>query len=146
MARPTKLTEQTVSDLCAMVASGASFATAARASGITDRTFRNWLDKGRELAVRREQGGRLTAPQRLLLQLLDSVERAEAQFEVRLVAMVNRAANDDWRAAMTLLERRVPDPWAGTRRKAGRPIGSTSAPDRPNAQPEPPRIRLRSVD
>lgn len=45
-------------------------------------------------------------------QFSEDVEKANAEAASRLVAIVSEAAIDDWRAAMTLLERRFPDEYA----------------------------------
>lgn len=48
----------------------------------------------------------------LLVELVDELERAESEAELRLVTQWNKAADQDWRAAMTLLARRHPERWA----------------------------------
>jgi hypothetical protein len=45
-------------------------------------------------------------------QFAEDVEQANAEAAARLVQIVSEAAVDDWRAAMTLLERRFPDEYA----------------------------------
>ena len=44
-------------------------------------------------------------------QFCQAIKKALADFEVRTVTLVQQAAPADWRAAMTLLERRFPDRW-----------------------------------
>ena len=44
--------------------------------------------------------------------LFRDMEEAEVAFKQRLIGLVEKAAESDWRAAMTLLERRWPNEWA----------------------------------
>ena len=72
---------------------------AARAAGLAESTFRNWLARGRE----ETEGPYYTFYQR--------ISQAEAEHESALVARVQEAANWDYKAALELLSRRHPYRW-----------------------------------
>lgn len=48
----------------------------------------------------------------LLVELVDELQRAEAEAELRLVTHWSKAAEQDWKAAMSLLSRRFPERWS----------------------------------
>lgn len=99
MARPSKFTQATVDRLLQAVRLGATYELAAKSAGITYHTFNNWhqgvFPRG--------------ADSNLKMEFLDGLTRAEGEGALQWLAVINRAAKDgDWRAAMTLLERRYP--------------------------------------
>ncbi len=95
---PTKLTPALADDVVLLLAAGASSARAARAVGVSERSVTRWLRNG--LAVRVEQA-RAAGP-----------VSSEALTEARLVVLLARAAQFDWKAAAWWLERRWPERWA----------------------------------
>jgi transposase len=98
VGRLTKLTPELADDLTLLLAAGASPARAARALGVGERSVRRWLGNGlRDRVV----AARASRP-----------ESTDALSEARLVVLIARAAQDDWRAAAWLLERRHPERWA----------------------------------
>ena len=98
MARPTKLTEAVTDDLVVLLAAGVPVEVAARSVGVSRRTLDRWLREG-ELRKRVEQA-RATGP-----------VSTEAVTEARLVVLLARAAQFDWKAAAWWLERRWPQRW-----------------------------------
>jgi hypothetical protein len=87
--------------------------TAARLVGINESTLRDWTIIGQEY---RDQGFEpaddgMRFPE--YLQLLCDLEEAEADFEQSMVGRVAAAANsgapNTWQAAMTILERKMPE-------------------------------------
>lgn len=148
MARPTKLTADVRAAIADSLSSGVDAETAARASGISLRTFQRWVARGVELRIREEEGKRIRSEDRIYLGLLDEIEIAGAQAEVRALKALQRAMESgDWRAAAFYMERVIPGKYTPIRRQTGRPKGATSAPDRPStAGAAPPRVRLRAVE
>lgn len=103
--RPTKLTPKLQREICKHLASGCYAVTACAVCGIGETTFYNWLERG---AKGEEPYAEFVA----------SVKEAEHLAEVRAVALVQKAMVDDWKAAMTWLERKFPDRWSrGERRE-----------------------------
>lgn len=49
-------------------------------------------------------------------EFLEDVTRAQAEAEVRLVALINKASTEDWRAGSFILERRFSANWSNTQR------------------------------
>jgi transposase len=100
MARPSKLTDEVEARICDALRLGYPHEAAAAAAGITARTYYSWKSKGEK-----GDGDRY-------VQFLHAAKKAEAEGEGALVLDVRKWAAKDWRAAMTLLERRWPERWA----------------------------------
>jgi transposase-like protein len=98
MARKTKLTPEVHQRIVQYVRAGNFRITAAAAAGISPVTLRDWL----------RRGARGEAP---FDSFREDVDAAEAQAEARLVTLVAKAAEHDWRAAAWHLERRVHKRW-----------------------------------
>lgn len=97
--RRSKLTPEVQERIIQAIRAGNYRETAAAYAGIHIGTFYRWLQKGE-----RAKSG----PYR---EFREAIERAEAEAEVRHVAIVAKAATDDPKAAMWWLERRFPDRW-----------------------------------
>ena len=81
--------------------------TAAESSGVDISTFYRWMEAGAD----RWEGGRLVRGREPYRGFRDAVIRARAEAEAAAVAIVQRAASDDWRAAAWYLERSRPQRW-----------------------------------
>jgi hypothetical protein len=132
-----------------MLASGCTVEVAASAVGVRRETLHRWLQRGQEAREAREAGQALPARSRAYLALLDAAEEARSKAEVTALATIQRAARSgSWQAAAWWLERTVPERYAAAKaaRRAtpGRPVGATSAPDRPPTSAAPPMV-LRAV-
>lgn len=99
MARPTKLTPDVQRTICAALQAGNYASAACAMAGIDDATFYRWMQRG----ARERRGA--------YCEFRDAVERATARGEVSLVAIIRKAAEKDWRAALALVERRHPERW-----------------------------------
>lgn len=127
--------------------------TAARAAGVPFPMLERLENRATQVSNRRDDGERLDDEEREYLQLFDGLLQSGAQMKVTAIAAVRREMVADWRAAAFFLERRYPEEWGHPNRRkdsnparGGRPVGATSAPDRPaSSDPAPPRIRLREV-
>jgi hypothetical protein len=75
--------------------------TAAETSGISEQTLYNWLKKGEHPDQYPEHAA-----------FLEAYRKAEATAEERAIKAIQAAFPDDWRAAMTYLERRHPARWS----------------------------------
>lgn len=101
MARRSKLTTALIDQISTLVSDGVPLEVAAKASGISSRTYYRWFKRGEE------------AKTGLYCQFWQSLTRAKASSEARLISVVTRAAdNGEWRAAIALLERLYPDRYA----------------------------------
>lgn len=96
----SKLTPETQSRICELIEDGNYARVAAEAAGISESTFYSWLEQGKEA-----RSGKYR-------EFLESVTRAEAASEQKLLAIWRSAAPQDWRAARDLLARRFPERWA----------------------------------
>jgi transposase len=101
MARPSKLTDALVQNICDVVAAGNYIETAAAYAGIGKTTLYEWLKRGRgDLMEQRD-----TEHSRFV----ERVELALAEGEVRDLATIEKAAETVWQAAAWRLERRMPE-------------------------------------
>lgn len=95
MGRP-KLDPAVTQRIVDLVRAGNHLEVAATAAGIHRSTLHRWLKAGKK-----QLRGRYR-------KLLESVEKAQAEAEARDVAIVAKAAPEDWKAAAWRLERRAP--------------------------------------
>ena len=142
MAKPTALTPEVRDEIALRLSSGCTLEVAAQAVGVNRRTIQTWLSVGREARDLDEQGQRLTARQAQCLDLLEAEQAARAELRVKALASIQKAAlTGTWQAGAWLLERLFADEYAPQKRSnggaGGRPVGSSSAPDR-----QTPRLRV----
>src|SRR5262245_33589592 len=104
MPRTCKLDDATQARILEALRAGNSRKTAARYGGITPQTFCTWFRKGRKA-----KAGKFHFFHHEVLQ-------AETHAIVRNVAIVQKAAQDDWKAACWWLARKCPKDW-GRRRE-----------------------------
>lgn len=124
----SKFTPEVIERIVSLLAAGNYEGTTAAAAGITPKTFYVWLRRG-------APDGR--AADRPYRDFRHRVERAQSEGEARNVALIARAATDNWQAAAWLLERRYPERWA-------RP--SQRGQQEPAAEPEPAADPFSEVD
>lgn len=118
--RPMKLTDEVMNQICLIARSGAFVETSAAYVGVSGKTLREWIKRGRMEIHRRESGvphppersGEEIANDEMCAELVMRMDQALSECEVSALAMVGKAAQlGDWRAAAYLLERRWPDRW-----------------------------------
>jgi hypothetical protein len=107
MARPSKLTADTQATICNAVEAGTPLKHAALYAGVGESTVHRWI-----------QQASAPDPEPQFVEFRDAVQRAQARSVTRLVAMVTRAADNDWRAAAWLLERRAPEDFMTAEKRA----------------------------
>jgi hypothetical protein len=88
---------------------GAHRCVVAEAAGISRTTLWRWLEQGEA-----EREGRFR-------ELYTAARRAEAEAELRHVALVDRAAQSDWRASAWWLPRRYPERYGQRVLRSGSP-------------------------
>lgn len=106
MARPTKLTKVLIKKLSGYIAKGNYQETACYLAGVSPSTFYNW-----KVLAERVAAGETDENADLLLEFLESIKKAEAKAEAKRIALIDKQAADDWRAAAWYLERRYPKRW-----------------------------------
>jgi len=111
--RPTKLTPALQEALCKWLASGCYIETACQLVNISDDTYRAWRQRG-------ENG------EEPYVGFLAATKEAEAKAEARAIALVQAAMPEDWRAAMTWLERKFPQRWARMEKQQHEHSGNVS--------------------
>ena len=95
MGRP-KLEPATTQRVVDLIRAGNYLEVAATAAGIHRSTLYRWMRHGRD-----QKRGRYR-------KFLSQVEKAQAEAESRDVALIAKAASEDWRAAAWRLERKAP--------------------------------------
>jgi len=121
MARPSKLTPQVQEKICAAVEEGVSFETACEVADVAAATGWEWLARGMD-----RDPDRPTTPD--FAEFAEALTRARARAEMREVQLIVKHAEDDWRAAAWMLERRAPERYG---RNPVQRIELAGAPDAP---------------
>jgi len=122
--RPTLLTDELLERIVALVKLGNYPSIAAKACGISESTFADWMGRGRlidggPVPARYEGRGRksqavaidgILRPD-IYSRLVQEVQAAEGHVEAKTVASVVVAAETNDKTAVTFLERRFPKRW-----------------------------------
>ena len=90
--RPTKYNDETVKKICDAIRAGNTQSASCGYAGIAVSTFHEWLKEYPEFS--------------------EAVKKAEADVEVRNVAIIQKASDKSWTAAAWWLERRRAPDWA----------------------------------
>jgi len=93
--RPTKLTTEVQERLGQAIRMGLTHKEAAAYAGIGERTFYDWMRDKAHFA--------------------QFINAREGEGQATLLALIQRAAKEDWRAAAWILEHRWPEEWAKSR-------------------------------
>jgi len=109
--RPPKLTQEIQDRIVSAITAGNYLETAAAFAGIHRATLHRWLKRGAETTIGQYREFR------------DAVERAQAQAEIRDVAIIGQAATKHWQAAAWRLERKFHDRWGRRRVEVSTPEG-----------------------
>ena len=115
VGRTPKLTPEVQEAVCRNLAGGCYIETACAMAGICQSTFFNWKQRG-------ENG------EEPYLQFLEAVTRAEVQAELRALAIIQKAGEEDPRHLEWWLERKFSDRWG---RKDRQDIGLHGTPGQP---------------
>lgn len=112
MGRQSLLTEERLNQIVNYLRQGAYAEDAAQASGISDVTYYNWLNRGKAEEQRQSQGLDPNPEEEKYLRFLRAIKTAQAEGAMRHVTNVVRAADDgNWQASAWMLERKNPGKW-----------------------------------
>lgn len=118
VGRRTILTAQVQIDLVRIIQAGNYAITACNYAGVSESTYYAWLKRGEEELIRlldiETETGKIAKPAKkelIYMEFLEAIKRADAGSEVSAVMKIKSAFGDDWKAAMTFLERRFADRW-----------------------------------
>lgn len=100
VGRPSKLTLKLQEELVERIMAGDYIKTACAFVGIDNSTFHYWMNKA-------DESTRYTKYRRFQ----DAIIHAQAVSEAWCVAIISRAAEDDWKAAQWMLEHRYTENW-----------------------------------
>ena len=111
--RPTKLNIDTHNKIISAIRAGNYIETAAAYAGIDKSTLYDWLKRGEREKQRVAQNPRykIRKSEEPYVEFSNAVEKALAEAEVRDVAIIAKAAEEQWQAAAWRLERKFPDRW-----------------------------------
>lgn len=101
---PKKLNEELIDQICQYILGGSYVETASAACGVSKETFYQWLKKGKQDINALNY---LTLEAKLSQRVLEALGKAD----VRDVMRIDKAAEQDWRAAAWRLERRNAKHW-----------------------------------
>jgi hypothetical protein len=105
MGRPTKLTDARHRKIVADIRAGNFAQIAAVASGITEQTYYNWLNRGQADLGSEEPSDHVS----IYAKFFEAVKRAEAEAEVKQLRAMQ--TDDKWQRRAWWLERRFPKRW-----------------------------------
>ena len=122
MARPTKLTNDVIEDICNWLKLGYYQEDAATMAGISASTFYDWMKKGDEGQKALESGTSSSLPAiqedseieivDMYSEFSEAVKKARAEAEGAHLRNIRRAAdNGTWQASAWWLERSFPKKW-----------------------------------
>lgn len=111
--RPIKLTPELQEELVKVIRAGNYIETACAYVGINKTTFYDWLKRGAREKERlaKNPNARPKKSEQPFVELSNAVEKALAQAEIRDVAIIGKAAEENWQAAAWRLERKFPERW-----------------------------------
>lgn len=111
--RPVKLTKKLQEEILKVIRSGNYIETACAYVGINKSTFYDWLKKGARELDRVEANPRasVTKDMRKYVDFSQEIDSALAYAEIRDVAIIGKAAEENWQASAWRLERKFPDRW-----------------------------------
>jgi hypothetical protein len=95
----TLLTPELAESFCKVVAAGNYRIVAAAAVGVTDRSVKKWIARGKK-----EESG-------IYREFMLAVEKAEGSAERAMVRLIRKSARTDWHAAAWYLERKFNERW-----------------------------------
>lgn len=113
MARPTKLNFDTHNKIITAIRAGNYIETAAAYAGVNKSTLYEWLKRGEREKQRVAENSRygIRKSEEPYVEFSNAVEKALAEAEIRDVAIIAKAAQEQWQAAAWRLERKFPDRW-----------------------------------
>jgi transposase len=142
--RATKLTPETQERIVEALRAGNYQDAAAAYAGISDSTFHNWLNRGKEEAQRISDGEKANPKEAIYLEFFAAVEKARSEAEVRNVMHIQRAAqNGTWQAAAWFLERSYPRRWG--RKDRHEHVGENGEPIRVNVSTSDLEEKIRKL-
>lgn len=111
-SRRSKVDPQRFNQIANTIALGVPEKFAAMSAGISERTLRYWITRGKQCAERRDKGEELDQESTDFAAFFDKVKRARGTFVAVNVAGIAKAAEENWQARAWLLERRYPEEFA----------------------------------
>lgn len=115
MARPTLLTSAVAERMVQRVRQGAYPEVAAQAAGVTLKTYRRWIERGR-IATRGKYRD-----------LYEAIYRAESASLVAAIAELRKHGKTEWRAELAFLDATRPERWAKDRPLPPEPVDTARA-------------------
>lgn len=111
--RPTKLNFDTHNKIITAIRAGNYIETAAAYAGINKSTLYDWLKRGEreQQRVAKNPRYKIRKSEKPYVEFSNAVEKALAEAEIRDVAIIAKAAEEQWQAAAWRLERKFPDRW-----------------------------------
>jgi len=111
--RPTKLNFDTHNKIITAIRAGNYIETAAAYAEINKSTLYDWLKRGEREKQRVAKNPRykIRKSEKPYVEFSNAVEKALAEAEIRDVAIIAKAAEEQWQAAAWRLERKFPDRW-----------------------------------
>lgn len=100
-----KLTPELNEQITKYIEAGNYIKIACRMVGISRSTHYNWMERGKKALELEEKGKKVPESEKVYLDYLDTIKKAEATAIVRNVLIIQTAAKKTWQAAAWWLER-----------------------------------------
>lgn len=115
--RPTRLNYSVQEKIVQAIRAGNYIETAAAYAGIHKSSLYEWLNRGEreKQRVAKDPKFKIQKKEAPFVDFSNAVQKALADAEVRDVAIIGRAAEEQWQAAAWRLERKFPDRWGRKR-------------------------------
>ena len=107
LGRNTKLTKHLIKKISEYISQGNPFYVAAALCGVSEASFYKWKAEGIKLL--RDEGKKRTEQQKIFVEFIEAIKKAEAEAISRNVKLISEAAQTTWQAAAWYLERRHPE-------------------------------------
>jgi hypothetical protein len=112
MSRRFKLTSERIETVCEAVAGAHTYAYAAAAAGISERSLYRYMTDADEALLRFEGDKELSEREALLCQFAMLLAEAQHFAEDKFLGRIKKASEDQWQAAAWIMERRWPENWS----------------------------------
>lgn len=113
--KPSIINPNRVAEIIRLVSEGNTRECAFSCAGVSPRQGHFWLRRGREAKRRLNAGQTVPDADRIFLELAEGIRLADGKAEAKLVELVRKAAEKDWRAAMAMLKARRPEVYSERR-------------------------------
>jgi len=110
LGRKPKLDIQLINELEQLIRDGNTIQTCCAKLDISETAYYNWVGKAYDLLKEQEESEiAINSDDEIYIELVKTVKRAEAQWKIDMVKLIDRHAMKNWQAGAWRLERKYPN-------------------------------------